>query len=122
MCGGGGGFCVQGGSVRFNGGTERVEGRLAVARAIGDHALGPYVIPEPTVCSLPLPPDALMLMLCSDGRVAALSRRPQPPPSAAALRLRLPCASDAASAAALRRAIDEASGAHKAKATKVSAS
>jgi hypothetical protein len=39
-----------GGKVVVKGGSSRVMGLLAMTRAIGDHFLRPYVIPEPEVC------------------------------------------------------------------------
>jgi hypothetical protein len=38
-----------GGKVVVKGGSHRVMGLLAMTRAIGDHFLRPYVIPEPEV-------------------------------------------------------------------------
>jgi protein phosphatase 2C len=38
-----------GGKVVTKGGSSRVMGLLAMTRAIGDHFLRPYVIPEPEV-------------------------------------------------------------------------
>jgi hypothetical protein len=38
-----------GGKVVVKGGSSRVMGLLAMTRAIGDHFLRPYVIPEPEV-------------------------------------------------------------------------
>ena len=40
---------ASGGKVLFKGGSHRVMGLLAMSRAIGDHFLRPYVIPEPEV-------------------------------------------------------------------------
>ncbi len=51
--------CVQervekaGGQVLYWNG-HRVMGVLAMSRAIGDHCLRPYVIPEPEVCHVPV--------------------------------------------------------------------
>lgn len=43
---------AAGGRIVFNGGTSRVQGMLAMSRAIGDHFLRPYVIADPEVnCS-----------------------------------------------------------------------
>ncbi|KAI8463333.1 MAG: phosphatase 2C-like domain-containing protein [Monoraphidium minutum] len=46
---------------------DRVMGELAVSRAIGDHCLRPYVIPEPEVCMLERSLDDECLILASDG-------------------------------------------------------
>jgi len=46
---------------------DRVMGELAVSRAIGDHCLRPYVIPEPEVSMLDCTPKDEVLVLASDG-------------------------------------------------------
>lgn len=38
-----------GGKVVYKAGSHRVMGLLAMSRALGDHFLRPYVIPEPEV-------------------------------------------------------------------------
>jgi protein phosphatase 2C len=42
-------------------------GELAVSRAIGDHCLRPYVIPEPELLMVERTPDDEVLVLASDG-------------------------------------------------------
>ncbi len=42
-------MAASGGKVLYKGGSYRVMGLLAMSRAIGDHFLRPYVIPEPEV-------------------------------------------------------------------------
>jgi protein phosphatase 2C len=50
-------------------------GELAVSRAIGDHCLRPYVIPEPEVCMLERSPADEVLILASDGLWDVLSNQ-----------------------------------------------
>jgi len=54
---------------------DRVMGELAVSRAIGDHCLRPFVIPEPEVCMLDRSPDDEVLILASDGLWDVLSNQ-----------------------------------------------
>jgi hypothetical protein len=67
-CGG----CAQervekaGGQVLYWNG-HRVMGVLAMSRAIGDHGLRPYIIPEPEITVLQRVPDDDFLLLASDG-------------------------------------------------------
>ena len=42
-------------------------GELAVSRAIGDHCLRPYVIPEPEVSMVERTKDDEVLVMASDG-------------------------------------------------------
>jgi serine/threonine protein phosphatase PrpC len=42
-------------------------GELAVSRAIGDHCLRPYVIPEPELLMVERTPDDEVLVMASDG-------------------------------------------------------
>lgn len=46
---------------------DRVMGELAVSRAIGDHCLRPYVIPEPELLMVERTPDDEVLVMASDG-------------------------------------------------------
>ncbi|KAF6266280.1 phosphatase 2C-like domain-containing protein [Scenedesmus sp. NREL 46B-D3] len=46
---------------------DRVMGELAVSRAIGDHCLRPYVIPEPEVLMVERTRDDEVLVMASDG-------------------------------------------------------
>jgi hypothetical protein len=55
-----------GGKVIFWG-RWRVEGILAVSRAIGDRHLKPYVTPEPEVCEWALTDRDCFLVLATDG-------------------------------------------------------
>lgn len=55
-----------GGRVIFWG-RWRVEGILAVSRAIGDRHLKPYVTPEPEVCEWALTDRDCFLVLATDG-------------------------------------------------------
>ncbi|KAG1680752.1 hypothetical protein FOA52_008085 [Chlamydomonas sp. UWO 241] len=55
-----------GGHVLFWNG-HRVMGVLAMSRAIGDHGLRPYIIPEPEVSVLTRAPEDEFLLLASDG-------------------------------------------------------
>ena len=52
-----------GGYVWWN----RVQGELAISRAIGDHKLRPYVIAEPEVMRMERHADDKLLILASDG-------------------------------------------------------
>ncbi|WIA23673.1 hypothetical protein OEZ85_000373 [Tetradesmus obliquus] len=56
-----------GGKVVAKGGGARVMGLLAMSRAIGDHFLRPYVIPEPEVACLQRSHEDELLILASDG-------------------------------------------------------
>lgn len=51
--------------LNWNG--HRVMGVLAMSRAIGDHCLRPYVIPDPEITVLNRHPDDELLLLASDG-------------------------------------------------------
>jgi len=42
-------------------------GELAVSRAIGDHCLRPYVIPEPELLMVERSPEDEVLVMASDG-------------------------------------------------------
>mmetsp|Transcript_12502 Transcript_12502/g.23461 ORF Transcript_12502/g.23461 Transcript_12502/m.23461 type:complete len:553 (+) Transcript_12502:703-2361(+) len=55
-----------GGKVTFNG-RWRVEGKLAVSRAIGDLALKPYVTSTPDITDYMIKSDDLFLVIASDG-------------------------------------------------------
>lgn len=46
---------------------DRVMGELAVSRAIGDHCLRPYVIPEPELLMVERTPEDEVLVMASDG-------------------------------------------------------
>jgi serine/threonine protein phosphatase PrpC len=48
-------------------GRWRVEGLLAVSRAIGDASLKPYITAEPEICEYDVGKDDLFLILSSDG-------------------------------------------------------
>ena len=48
-------------------GVWRVQGSLAVSRAIGDVHLKEWVISEPEIRRLPLTPDCEFLIMASDG-------------------------------------------------------
>lgn len=56
-----------GGKVVYKAGSHRVMGLLAMSRALGDHFLRPYVIPEPEVLCLQRCPDDEILILATDG-------------------------------------------------------
>ncbi|XP_044475183.1 probable protein phosphatase 2C 2 [Mangifera indica] len=56
-----------GGFVHNCNGVWRVQGSLAVSRAIGDSHLKEWVISEPEIRSLPLTPDCEFLIMASDG-------------------------------------------------------
>ena len=58
-----------GGFVWWN----RVQGELAISRAIGDHKLRPYVIAEPEVMRMERHVDDRLLILASDGMWDVLS-------------------------------------------------
>lgn len=58
---------VQGGFVHCRNGVWRVQGSLAVSRAIGDQHLKQWVIPEPEIKKLPLTSDCQFLIVASDG-------------------------------------------------------
>jgi len=55
-----------GGQVLFWNG-HRVMGVLAMSRAIGDHCLRPYIIPDPEITVLNRCPEDELLLLASDG-------------------------------------------------------
>lgn len=55
-----------GGQVLFFNG-HRVMGVLAMSRAIGDHCLRPYVIPDPEITVLSRSAEDEVLLLASDG-------------------------------------------------------
>ena len=57
----------QGGFVHCHNGVWRVQGTLAVSRAIGDQHLKEWVISDPEIMSLPLTSDCQFLILASDG-------------------------------------------------------
>ena len=48
-------------------GRWRVEGLLAVSRAVGDASLKPYITAEPEICEYDVSKDDLFLILSSDG-------------------------------------------------------
>lgn len=48
-------------------GRWRVEGLLAVSRAIGDSSLKPFITPEPEICEYDVGKDDLFLVVSSDG-------------------------------------------------------
>jgi serine/threonine protein phosphatase PrpC len=48
-------------------GRWRVEGLLAVSRAIGDASLKPYITAEPEICEYDVGKDDLFLIISSDG-------------------------------------------------------
>ncbi len=48
-------------------GCWRVQGVLAISRAIGDHELAPYVIPDPEVCCETITNDDEFVILACDG-------------------------------------------------------
>eukprot|EP00879_Flechtneria_rotunda_P002671 GHRR01002876.1.p1 GENE.GHRR01002876.1~~GHRR01002876.1.p1 ORF type:complete len:464 (+),score=193.40 GHRR01002876.1:1182-2573(+) len=56
-----------GGKVIYKGGSHRVMGLLAMSRAIGDHFLRPYIVPEPEVMSFQRSHEDELLLLASDG-------------------------------------------------------
>ncbi|XP_024031625.1 probable protein phosphatase 2C 2 isoform X1 [Morus notabilis] len=57
----------SGGFVQCCNGVWRVQGTLAVSRAIGDQHLKEWVISDPEIKSLPLTSDCEFLILASDG-------------------------------------------------------
>uniref|UniRef100_A0A0A0LPY9 PPM-type phosphatase domain-containing protein n=2 Tax=Cucumis sativus TaxID=3659 RepID=A0A0A0LPY9_CUCSA len=57
----------SGGFVECKNGVWRVQGSLAVSRAIGDLHLKEWVISEPEIHRLPLTPDCEFLIMASDG-------------------------------------------------------
>jgi len=59
----------QGGMVIMCGGLARVQGCLAVSRALGDAGLKPFVTgtPEMATCEVPLGDEAAVLCIASDG-------------------------------------------------------
>ncbi|XP_038884309.1 probable protein phosphatase 2C 2 [Benincasa hispida] len=57
----------SGGFVECKNGVWRVQGSLAVSRAIGDLHLKEWVISEPEIHRLPLTPDCQFLIMASDG-------------------------------------------------------
>ncbi|KAK4788817.1 hypothetical protein SAY86_020136 [Trapa natans] len=58
---------LQGGYVHFRNGVWRVQGSLAVSRAIGDIHLKQWIISEPETQKLPMTPDCRFLIIASDG-------------------------------------------------------
>lgn len=54
---------------------DRVMGELAISRAIGDHCLRPYVIPEPEVTVVERCPDDELLVMATDGLWDVLSNQ-----------------------------------------------
>ncbi|KAK4741073.1 hypothetical protein SAY87_024661 [Trapa incisa] len=57
----------SGGYVHFRNGVWRVQGSLAVSRAIGDIHLKQWIISEPETQKLPMTPDCRFLIIASDG-------------------------------------------------------
>ncbi|XVF63436.1 hypothetical protein PTKIN_Ptkin09bG0087000 [Pterospermum kingtungense] len=57
----------SGGFVHCRNGVWRVQGSLAVSRAIGDMHLKEWIISEPEIKTLPLTPDCEFLIIASDG-------------------------------------------------------
>ncbi|XP_022718390.1 probable protein phosphatase 2C 30 isoform X2 [Durio zibethinus] len=60
-------FLSQGGFVHCRNGVWRVQGSLAVSRAIGDFHLKQWIISEPEIKTLPLTSDCEFLIMASDG-------------------------------------------------------
>jgi protein phosphatase 1L len=59
---------LQGGFVHCcSNGVWRVQGSLAVSRAIGDLHLKQWIISEPEIIKLPLTSDCQFLIMASDG-------------------------------------------------------
>lgn len=58
---------MQGGFVHDCNGVWRVQGSLAISRAIGDLHLKEWIISEPEIRSLPLTSDCEFLIMASDG-------------------------------------------------------
>jgi serine/threonine protein phosphatase PrpC len=58
---------LPGGFVRHARGVLRVQGELAVSRALGNAPLRPFVSAHPDVAAVPLAPEDTVLVLCSDG-------------------------------------------------------
>jgi serine/threonine protein phosphatase PrpC len=56
----------QGGNVTMRS-VARVNGILAISRALGDKALNPYVIPDPEITITPLTPDDQFIIMACDG-------------------------------------------------------
>jgi protein phosphatase 2C len=56
-----------GGKVVLKGGSHRIMGLLAMSRAIGDHFLRPFVIPEPETQAIARTAEDELLLLASDG-------------------------------------------------------
>lgn len=51
----------------LKGGSHRIMGLLAMSRAIGDHFLRPFVIPEPETQAIARTAEDELLLLASDG-------------------------------------------------------
>lgn len=60
-------FLLQGGYVDCCRGVWRIQGSLAVSRAIGDRQLKQWVIAEPETTILRIDPECEFLVLASDG-------------------------------------------------------
>ncbi|KAA8544621.1 hypothetical protein F0562_022633 [Nyssa sinensis] len=60
-------FLIQGGYVHCRNGVWRVNGSLAISRAIGDLHLKEWLISEPEIKKLPLTSDYEFLITASDG-------------------------------------------------------
>lgn len=58
---------LQGGFVHSCNGVWRLQGTLAVSRAIGDLHLKQWIISEPEILKMPLTSDCEFLILASDG-------------------------------------------------------
>jgi len=59
--------CLGGRVIQQMNSVSRVEGILAVSRAIGDFALKPYVIPDPDISLTILEPHHHIIVMASDG-------------------------------------------------------
>lgn len=58
---------MQGGYVDLSHGTWRVQGSLAVSRALGDRHLKQWIIAEPETKIIRIKPEYEFLILASDG-------------------------------------------------------
>ena len=58
---------LQGGYVNCRNGVWRVNGSLAISRAIGDPHMKEWIICEPEIRKLPLTSDCDFLIMASDG-------------------------------------------------------